>query len=127
MRSIHKTVAVSVALIAVVTMASSCNRRSVVSIGSHKVTLSRHGFSKKFHVNDRASEPTFEYAGVSTDGRALKVFIQGDKIKINGVDGRLRPGDSVLITDDGVAINQLDYGQSAKYLKENNSNTSTTL
>nr|MDQ2937120.1 hypothetical protein [Acidobacteriota bacterium] len=96
--------------------------RKIVQVGSHKITVSRHGFEKKFYLNDRASEPTFEYAGISTAGDGLKVSIKGDKVVINGVDrGKLRPGDSVLIGDDGVAVNSLDYGESEKYLRSNTS------
>ena len=59
---------------------------------------------------------TLEYAGINTDGKGLKVSIQGDKVSINGVErGNLLPGDSVLISDDGVAVNSLDYGESEKY------------
>ena len=127
MKRIHKTLGVSIALVALVAGVSSCTRRHRVSVGSHKVTIARHGMEKKFHVSDRAPEPTLEYAGLSSDGRGLKVTIKGDKVTVNGVDGMLRPGDSVLIGDDGVAINELDYGESAKYLQQNNSNTNATL
>jgi hypothetical protein len=54
---------------------------------------------------------------------SLKVSIEGDKVTVNGVDGKLRPSDSVLISDDGVAVNSLDYGESAKYLQANNSSS----
>jgi len=65
---------------------------------------------------------TLEYAGINTDGKGLKVSIQGDKVSINGVErGNLLPGDSVLISDDGVAVNSLDYGESEKYLRANSS------
>jgi hypothetical protein len=47
--------------------------------------------------------------------------MQGDKIIVNGMTGQLRPGDKVLISDDGVAVNSLDYGETAKYLEANNS------
>src|SRR6266545_2803512 len=65
---------------------------------------------------------TLEYAGINTDGKGLKVSIQGDKVSINGVErGNLLPGDSVQISDDGVAVNSLDYGESEKYLRANSS------
>jgi hypothetical protein len=126
MKSIHKTLTLTFVLIALA-MAAACTRTSTVQIGSHKVTVARHGFEKKFEVDDRATVPSFEYRGVSTDGRGLKVLIKGDKVKINDADaGQLRPGDSLLIGDEGVAVNQMDYGESAKYLKENSPKAETS-
>ncbi|MDQ6651542.1 MAG: hypothetical protein M3Y84_02235 [Acidobacteriota bacterium] len=101
---------------------AACSNRKIVQVGSHNVTVSRHGFEKKYYIDKQASEPTFEYAGISTAGNGLKVSIKGDKVNINGVDrGKLRTGDSVLISDDGVAVNSLDYGESEKYLRANSS------
>jgi hypothetical protein len=114
-----------VALTGLIVILAGCTHRKVVQLGTHRVVVSRHGFEKKFQVESNASEPQFEYAGISTDGKGLKVSIQGDQIKINGVDGRLKSGDSVLISDDGVAVNSLDYGESAKYLQANNPATET--
>jgi len=116
-----------IALVALVIFLPACTHRKIVQLGSHKVTVSRHGFEKKFHVAENASVPTLEYAGIRTDGQGLKVSIQGDKVTINGVDGQLRPGDSVLISDDGVAVNSLDYGESAKYLRANGSASEATV
>lgn len=116
-----------IALVALVIFLPACSHRKVVQLGSHKVTVSRHGFEKKFHVAENASFPTLEYAGITADGRGLKVSIQGDKVTINGVDGMLRAGDSVLISDDGVAVNSLDYGESTKYLRANSSADATAL
>ncbi|HEV7798134.1 MAG TPA: hypothetical protein VGO73_08270 [Pyrinomonadaceae bacterium] len=99
----------------------ACTHRKIVQLDSHRITVSRHGFEKKFLVIEQKSGPRFEYAGVSADGKGLKVSIEGDKVTINGVDGQLRPGDTVLISDDGVAVNSLDYGESEKYLQANNS------
>ena len=127
MRRIHKTFALSFAIIALILAATACTHRKTVEIGSHKVTVGRHGFEKKFVYDPNATVPSFEYAGVSTDGHGLKVSIKGDMVNINGEDaGQLRPGDSVYIGDDGVAVNNLDYGQSAKYLRENGSATQTS-
>jgi hypothetical protein len=39
--------------------------------------------------------------------------------------GKLRPGDSVLIGDEGVAVNELDYGETEKYLRANSSGSDT--
>lgn len=115
-----------VALVGLVVFLPACTHRKIVQLGTHKVTVSRHGFEKRFQVSEQAGVPTFEYAGVSTDGRRLKVSIQGDKVKVNDVDGTLRPGDSVFISDDGVAVNSLDYGESEKYLRANNSSVDST-
>jgi hypothetical protein len=112
-------ITLSLALVALTAFLPGCTHRKVVQIGSHKVTVLRHGFEKKFYVKEDASAPTFEYGGLTADGRGLKVAIQGDKVTVNGVSGRLRPGDRVLISDDGVAVNDLDYGESEKYLRAN--------
>jgi hypothetical protein len=117
---LKKSQTLGFALLALTIFLPACTHRKFVQLDSHKITVSRHGFEKKFHVAQLKSGPRFEYAGVSADGRGLKVSIEGDKITINGVDGKLRPGDSVLISDDGVAVNSLDYGESEKYLQANN-------
>src|SRR6185295_2474348 len=106
---------------------SACTHTKVVQLDSHKVTVARHGFEKKFQVVEGPTEPRFEYAGVSTDGKGLKVSIEGDTITINGVAGKLRSGDSVLISDDGVAVISLDYGESEKYLRANGSATEVSV
>jgi hypothetical protein len=122
MRSFHrKSQVLSIALLGLVTILPACTHRKVVQLGTHKVTVSRHGFEKRLQVSEQGSVPTLEYAGMSTDGRGLKVSIKGDKIKVNDVPGELRPGDSVLIGDDGVAVNSMDYGETEKYLRANSS------
>ena len=53
--------------------------------------------------------------------------VTGDTVKINGIPaGMLREGDSVTIGDDGVAVNSLDYGESEKYLRANDSASEAT-
>ena len=117
----------SVAVLGLVTLVPACTRQKIVQLGTHKVTVSRHGFEKRLQVSEQASVPTLEYAGLSTDGRGLKVSIKGDKINVNNsYEGELRTGDSVLITDDGVLVNSLDYGETEKYLRANSSGSSTT-
>ena len=116
----------AVTLLALLVFASACTHRKVVQLDSHKVTVARHGFEKKFHVIERQTGPRFEYAGVSADGKGLTVAIEGDKITINDINGKLRPGDSVLISDDGVAVNSLDYGETEKYLRANGSGSETS-
>jgi hypothetical protein len=127
MRSFHKKSQVlSIALLGLVTILPACTRQKIVQLGTHKVTVSRHGFEKRLQLSEQASVPTLEYAGLSTDGRGLKVSIKGDKIKVNDYSGELRPGDSVLIGDDGVAVNSMDYGETEKYLRANSAGANTT-
>jgi hypothetical protein len=116
-----------IALVGLVVFLPACTHRKIVTIGSHKVTVSRHGFEKRLHFNNQGAPSTLEYAGVSTDGKGLKVSMQGDKIVVNGVAGQLRPGDSVFISDEGVAVNSLDFGESAKYLRANSSETAASV
>ncbi len=107
-------------LLGVVTLSSACTHRTVHQVGSHKVTVARHGFQKSLEVDKRGGVDTLEYRGVSTAGTKMTVVISGDKVKVNGVNaGMLRAGDSVTIGDAGVAVNSLDYGESEKYLRAN--------
>ena len=115
------SLAMTMALVGLIIFLPACAHRKVVQIGSHRITVSRHGFERKRDVLKNSLAEKFEYTGISTDGKGLKVAIEGDQININGVDGKLRPGDSVLISDEGVAVNSMDYGQSEKYLRDNNS------
>ncbi len=102
----------------------ACTHQTVLQVGSHKVTVSRHGFHKDLTFDKKLA--TFEYEGVSTAGARLKVTITGNRVKVNDADyGMLRDGDSVFIGDDGVAVNSLDYGESEKYLRANNTTTAT--
>jgi hypothetical protein len=100
----------------------SCAHRETHQIGSHKVTVARHGLLKKLEVDEKVG--SLEYAGIGRGGEGLKVSMNGDSLKVNGRDGKLKPGDSVLISDEGVAVNSLDYGESEKYLRANNSTAS---
>ena len=100
----------------------SCAHRETHQIGTHKVTVARHGLLKKLDVDEKAG--SLEYAGIGRGGEGLKVSMNGDSLKVNGRDGKLKPGDSILISDDGVAVNSLDYGESEKYLRANNSTAS---
>src|ERR1051325_4135383 len=110
---------VSIALLGLVIFLPACTHRSIASVGTHTVTVSRHGFEKRLPVADNPPVPTLEYAGLSTDGKGLKVSIRGDQITVNGTAGQLRPGDKVLIADDGVAVNSMDFGETEKYLRAN--------
>jgi ribosome-associated protein YbcJ (S4-like RNA binding protein) len=127
MRSFYKNSQVlSVVFLGLVILLPACTHRKPVQVGTHRVTVARHGFEKRLHVTDQAPEPTLEYAGLSTDGKGMKVTIRGDSIKVNDkATGKLRPGDSVLIGDEGVAVNELDYGETEKYLRANSSGSDT--
>ncbi|HEV7745588.1 MAG TPA: hypothetical protein VGO56_11380 [Pyrinomonadaceae bacterium] len=127
MTSSHKkSQLLSVALLGLAVILPACTHQKVVHVGSHKVTVSRHGFEKRLQVAQEDTLATLEYAGVSTDGKGLKVSIKGDQVTVNGVPGTLRPGDSVMIGDEGVAVNSMDYGQSEKYLRANGSSSQST-
>jgi hypothetical protein len=123
---IKKSHSIGLLLFGLLIVLPACTHQTVHQVGSHKVTVARHGFQKKLDVDKQAG--TFEYAGVSTDGKGLTVSIVGDKVKVNGsLLGKLRAGDSVLIGDSGVAVNSLDYGESEKYLRANGSTPETTV
>jgi hypothetical protein len=119
---LQKTYCLGLVIVGLLTM-SACTHQKVHQVGSHKVTVSRHGFEKKLQSNKDLG--TFEYEGVSTTGQTMKVTITGEKVRVNGVAGMIKPGDSVLIGDDGVAVNSLDYGESEKYLRANANTTET--
>lgn len=116
---IKSSYAAGLILLGLLIVVPSCTHRETHQIGSHKVTVARHGLLKRLDVDERVG--TLEYAGIGRGGAGLKVSMNGDKLKVNGLDGTLRAGDSVLISDDGVAVNSLDYGESEKYLRANNS------
>jgi ribosome-associated protein YbcJ (S4-like RNA binding protein) len=122
---LKKSQVVGFMLIGLLTALPACTHQTVHQVGSHKVTVSRHGFQKNLTFDKRLA--TFEYEGVSTAGAGLKVTITGNKVKVNDADyGMLRDGDSVFIGDDGVAVNSLDYGESEKYLRANSAPSDAT-
>lgn len=114
---------IGLVLVILSVVVAACSHQKIVQVGTHKVTVSRHGFQKKLYSEVKDGVPMFEYVGVSTAGDGLKVWLAGDKVKVNGKDGLLKPGDSVFISDDGVLVNQLDYGDSERYLQTNAINT----
>lgn len=127
MLSLKQTQIFGLMLLGIVTLSSACTHRTVHQVGSHKVTIARHGFQKSLDVEKRNGVDTLEYRGVSTAGSKMTVVISGDKVKVNGVEaGTLRAGDAVTIGDDGVAVNSLDYGESEKYLRANSSGNAST-
>ena len=127
MISIKKLHVLGLMLLGVLTLSSACTLTTVHHVGSHKVTVARHGFQKSLDLAKRDGVESLEYRGVSAAGTKTTVVISGDKVKVNGVDvGKLRAGDSVLIGDEGVAVNAMDYGESEKYLKGNASGADVT-
>lgn len=127
MLRLKKSYIAGLILLGVMTFSSACTHKTVHHVGSHTVTVARHGFQNRLDVDKRAGVATFEYEGVSTAGSKLKVEITGDRVRINGISaGELRVGDSLLIGDEGVAVNSLDYGGSEKYLRANSSASEAT-
>jgi hypothetical protein len=116
---IKQSYAAGIILIGLLVGLPACAHRETHQVGTHQVTVSRHGLLKKLDVDEKAGR--LEYAGIGRAGEGLKVSMNGDSLRVNGLDGKLLPGDSVLISDDGVAVNSLDYGESEKYLRANNS------
>lgn len=128
LRKSQALITIAVTIVGSLVFVSSCSHQRIVQVGSHKVTISRHGLEKKIHFNPDASVPSFEYKGIGVTGRHFKVTITGDKVRVNDLDyGELRSGDSVLIGDDGVAVNSMDYGESEKYLRANNPGLETIV
>ena len=112
-----KSKTIGFASLAILILVAGCSIHKTHQVGTHKVTVSRHGYERSLSSDGTGN---FKFEGVSTAGEKLKVTINGDKVKVNGDDyGLLRPGDSVYIGDDGVAVNSLDYGESKKYLRDN--------
>lgn len=116
---LRKSRLIGILLVGVLAFSAACSHRHVLKVGSHKVTVTRHGVEKAFHLGHQADAASFDFENVSPSGSSFKVAIRGDKINVNGVEGMLRNGDSVLITDDGVAVNSMDYGDSERYLQAN--------
>jgi hypothetical protein len=107
--------------LALLLFVAGCSIHKTHQVGTHRVTVSRYRYEKSL-TSDNAGN--FQFEGESTAGETLlKVTINGDKVRVNGVDyGLLRPGDSVYLGDRGVAVNELDYDATQKYLRENASN-----
>ena len=124
---LRKSQMIGILLVGVLAFSSACSHRHVLQVGSHKVTVTRHGVEKAFHLGHQADVASFDFDSVSPTGSSFTVAIRGDNIKINGVDGLLHKGDSVLITDDGIAINSMDYGDSERYLRANTSSSEKSI
>jgi hypothetical protein len=90
------------------------------TVGSHKVILDRQGVTNRFGVEERGQLAVFRYDGFGMTGKRLNVEIENDKVTVNNKSvGMLKLGDVVHIGDDGITVNSLDYGESAKYLEAN--------
>ncbi len=93
-----------------------------LSFASHKVSMKRGGITNRFGVEERGQLAIFHYDGYSLTGTRLQVTIENDKVTINDkLAGMLKQGDSIRITDDGITVNAMDHGQTAKYLQANSS------
>lgn len=91
-----------------------------ISFASHKVTLDRGGITNRFGVEDRGQLAIFHYDGLSFSGSRLIVTIENDKVSVNDKSiGLLKLGDAVHISDEGLRVNSLDYGQTTAYLEAN--------
>ena len=113
-----RTHLIAILIVGVTMLVSACSFNKTVQVGSHRVQISRHGFVKSFHNDSKAA--TFHYDVASLHGSRYKVAIDGDKVMVNDREfGMLRKGDSVVITDHGLRVNSLDYGESEKYLRAN--------
>ena len=119
--SFAKPVAVLLILSSVL-IVSGCGHhrtRRTASFASHKVMLDRQGITNRFGVEERGDVATFHYDGHSSSGR-LRITIENDKVTVNEKSmGMLKQGDVVRIGDDGLTVNSLDHGQTAKYLQAN--------
>jgi hypothetical protein len=97
-----------------------CLRTHAVQFGSHNVTVSRHGVTNRIGIEEHDNIAIFRYSGLNTTGERVDVKIQNEEITLNGhSQGLLRPGDTVRIADEGIAVNSMDFGQTAKYLEAN--------
>jgi hypothetical protein len=115
-----KFIAIAIFLVTLIFVAGCGHNSGSARVASHKVTLDRHGITNRFGVEENGAPPIFRYDGYNLAGQRLKVTIQDEKVTINeAAAGMLKKGDSVSITDDGIRVNALDYGQTKEYLQAN--------
>jgi hypothetical protein len=113
-------VRVAVCLGILVAMQGCKQGKMVSSVGTHKVTVTRGGLATRVGVERRDNVEIFRYEGFSHYVHPYRIKIQDDRVFVNeGLRGALRDGDSVLISDEGIAVNSMDYGESKKYLQAN--------
>ena len=100
-----------------------CSRKmnDVTKFGSHKVTDSRYALSNEAYIEEGDdSDTSYHYIGYNLASGKYHVVIENEEVVVNGrVYGQLREGDSVNITDTGLTVNSLDYGETVKYLQTN--------
>lgn len=105
-------------------LAQACNHGpAVTEVGSHKVFVKRGimtGVAAVTEVVRASGKESFHYTDRQLDGTCFEVSIKQSEVAVNGTPlGKLKEGDSVFIGADGVTVNDLDYGESEKYLKAN--------
>ncbi|MBV9209164.1 MAG: hypothetical protein JOZ52_00970 [Acidobacteria bacterium] len=101
-------------------LVQGCSHHQSLKFASHKVMLDREGLTNRFGVEERNQVAIFRYDGYCYTGDHMKVTIENEKVTVNDkVIGMLKPGDTVHINADGLAVNSLDYGQTEKYLQAN--------
>jgi hypothetical protein len=89
-------------------------------VGTHKVKVTRSGFTNRLGVETSEQGEIFRYDGFGHMGHRLQVSIQNDVVSVDGqTKGLLKSGDSLLISNTGIAVNSMDYGESARYLEKN--------
>ena len=100
-----------------------CSRKmnDVTKFGSHKVTVSRYALSNEAYIKEDDDRSTsYHYIGYNLASGKYHVVIENEEVIVNGrVYGQLHEGDTVNITDTGLTVNALDYGETVKYLQTN--------
>jgi hypothetical protein len=124
-----RSAAVILLFLSSVLLLQGCYTKSLATkVGSHRIKVEREGFTKRFGVTERGTDAIFIYEGYCKTGRYMKVVINNDEVVFNEKSlGRLRDGDSLTVHEDGVTVNQMDYGESEKYLRENGKQTTAAL
>ncbi len=115
-----KFIAIAIFLVSLVFVAGCNHNSGSTHFASHNVKLDRYGVTNRFGVESTGATEIFRYDGFNMAGQRLKVTIQDEKVMINeSPAGMLKKGDSINISDDGVRVNSLDYGQTKEYLQAN--------
>jgi hypothetical protein len=120
-----RNILVGVSVISIALVMQGCAINKKAQLGSHKITVSRHEICKQFGVEEHGDVSIFRYRGVGPSARFYEVTIDKNRVMLNGMElGSLKEGDSVRITDGGITVGSLDYGQTAQYLKANSADPS---
>jgi hypothetical protein len=118
-----QNILVGVSVILIVLVMQGCAIHKKAQLGSHKISVTRHEFCKQFGVEEHGDVSIFRYRGVGASARFYEVTIDKNLVTLNGMElGSLKEGDSVVITDGGITVGSLDYGQTEQYLKANSAN-----